>query len=145
MIACFNLPQIGSYDEAAANHATAVEKIQLTISVAINPLREWIGPQIDPWWNMNFEEIYRGEEEVDLFRIKTDFEDLQVETLKERTESVQTLKDSGIKLDGEKLEEILRIEDLEEHMEEIDEDPMNPKQNMNVKDKGGGKFSVRTS
>ncbi len=147
IIACFNLPQIGSYDEAAANHATAVEKIQLTISTAINPLREWIGPQIEPWYNANFNHIYKDEEEGKLFRIKIDFEDLQVETLKERTESIQTLKDAGIKLDGEKLEEILRIEDLEEHMEEIDDDPGNPAgpKKFGVKDKGGGKFSVRTS
>lgn len=148
IIACFSLPQIGSYDEAAANHATAVEKIQLTISTAINPLREWIGPQIEPWYNANFMHIYKDDEESKLFRIKIDFEDLQVETLKERTESIQTLKDAGIKLDGEKLEEILRIEDLEEHMEEIEEDqgmPSGPK-NFNVKDKKtGGKFSVRTS
>jgi len=146
MIACFNLPQIGSYDEAAANHATAVEKIQLTISVAINPLREWIGPQIEPWYNMNFEEIYKDDKVYDIFRIKIDFEDLQVETLKERTESVETLKNAGIKLDGEKLEEILRIEDLQEHMEEIDENEGMPPGGgkFNVKNKKGENFSVKS-
>ena len=143
IIACFNLPQIGSYDEAAANHATAVEKIQLTISTAINPMREWIGEDFcRQWWQRNFLEIYDKDypELTELFRIKMNFEDLQVETLKERAETIQVLRDAGIKLDMEKLEEVTQIENLEEHMEELE--PEN--NNFQVKDDQGGKFNVKS-
>lgn len=147
IIACFNLPQIGSYDEAAANHATAVEKIQLTISTAINPMREWIGEDFGrQWYNRNFLEIYKDDfpEIVDLFRIKVDFEDLQVETLKERAETIVELQDAGIHLDPEKLEEITQIEGLKDHMVEKDpnEMPQGPEK-FDVKEKGGEKFSVK--
>jgi len=149
IIACFNLPQIGSYDEAAANHATAVEKIQLTISTAINPMREWIGEDFGrQWYNRNFLEIYREDypEIVDLFRIKVDFEDLQVETLKERAETIMTMKDAGINIDIEKTEELMQIEGLKDHIEEPDpnELPEGPNR-FQVKEKGAGSFSVKSS
>lgn len=59
VLANANVPQIGFFDEAAANHATAVEKIQLTISTVINPMREWIGDEIArQWYNRIFVVLY---------------------------------------------------------------------------------------
>lgn len=149
IIACFNLPQIGSYDEAAANHATAVEKIQLTISTAINPMREWIGEDFGrQWYNRNFLEIYKEDypELVELFRIKVDFEDLQVETLKERAETIVEMKDAGINIDIEKIDEIMQIEGLKDHIEKQDPNEIpQQKEKFQVKEKGAGRFSVKSS
>lgn len=122
-IACFNLPQFASFDEAAANHATAVERIQLAISVVINPLRDWIGRDFaDQWYDRNFRKIYADDEELlDEIRIGIEFEDSQVETLKERAEALATLAGVGVHLDEEKTEELLAIEGLEEHTKEPEE------------------------
>ena len=60
ILALANVPQIGFFDEAAANHATAVEKIQLTITTVINPMREWIGDEIArQWYNRIFAQLYK--------------------------------------------------------------------------------------
>jgi hypothetical protein len=120
ILANANVPQIGFFDEAAANHATAVEKIQLTISTVINPMREWIGDEIArQWYNRIFEELYGEEDEVrKTFRIKVAFDDLQVETLKERAEGLEILERRA-PLSHEKAEEILQIDG---YVDSIDSD-----------------------
>jgi len=111
VLANANVPQIGFFDEAAANHATAVEKIQLTISTVINPMREWIGDEIArQWYNRIFVVLYeKNKKIVDKFRIKVAFDDLQVETLKERAEGLEILERRA-PLTHEKAGEILQID-----------------------------------
>ena len=148
------LPQIGFFDEAAANHATAVEKIQLTMSTSINPTREWIGDEFArQWYNRIFRILYKDDKtSLDTFRIKVSFEDLQVETLMERTKSVSELNDVGIKLDDEKLEELLQIEGMADHTvnsptmpnEGSDGTGMQSKNRYEVKNKDTGGRSIVT-
>jgi len=119
VLALANVPQIGFYDEAAANHATAVEKIQLTISTVINPMRDWIGGEIaNQWYNRIFKQLYGDDsKERKLFRIKVAFDDLQVETLKERAEALEVLERRA-PLTHEKAEEILQIDGYQDSIDE---------------------------
>jgi hypothetical protein len=157
IVASAKLPQIGFYDESAANHATAVERIQLAISIAINPMRESFGGELARQHYMPiFRELYKDDEEkLELFRIKVEWDDLQVETLTERAEALETLENAGVHLDDEKKEEMLQIDGLTEHLEEDDQqqNPMLPnqqqqqdpqKQRFKVKDRQSGeKFTIQ--
>lgn len=118
ILALANVPQIGFYDEAAANHATAVEKIQLTISTVINPRRAGIGDDIArQWYNPNFKILYKDKEKfLETYRIKVAFEDLQVETLKERAEGLEILERRA-PLTHEKAEEILQIDGYQDSID----------------------------
>jgi len=118
VLANANVPQIGFFDEAAANHATAVEKIQLTISTVINPMREWIGDEIArQWYNRIFVVLYeKNKKIVNTFRIKVAFDDLQVETLKERAEGLEIVERRA-PLTHEKAAEILQIDGYEDSID----------------------------
>lgn len=118
ILAAANVPQIGMFDEAAANHATAVEKIQLTISTVINPMREWIGEEIArQWYNRIYKVLYSDNEELlKRFRIKVVFDDLQIETLSERAESLETVERRA-PLTHEKAGEILQIDGYEDNID----------------------------
>ncbi len=132
VLANANVPQIGFFDEAAANHATAVEKIQLTISTVINPMREWIGDEIArQWYNRIFAQLYKEDsEERKTFRIKVAFDDLQVETLKERAEGLEILERRKT-LTDEKAGEILQIDGYEDAID-TDAMPVSPQETFEV-------------
>lgn len=132
ILALANVPQIGFYDEAAANHATAVEKIQLTISTVINPMREWIGGEIAmQWYNRIFKVLYASDEKLlDKFNIKVSFEDLQVETLKERAEGLEILE-ARAPLDNQKAEEILQVDGYAAAID-TEKEPVPPREQFQV-------------
>ncbi len=119
VLANANVPQIGFFDEAAANHATAVEKIQLTISTVINPMRGWIGDEIArQWYNRIFVKIFEKDKKIlNTFRIKVAFDDLQVETLKERAEGLEIIERRA-PLTHEKAGEILQIDGYEDSIDQ---------------------------
>lgn len=146
VIANANVPQIGFYDEAAANHATAVEKIQLTISTVINPMREWIGDEIArQWYNRIFVALYeKNKKIVNKFKIKVAFDDLQVETLKERAEGLEILERRA-KLSNEKAGEILQIDGYEDSID-TESEPVPPNEEFEVSNKDTNeKFKVKTN
>ena len=58
-VSIMGLPQVGFYDESAANLATMRGKIELTKRTTIEPMREWIGESIaDQWYRPFFEEMF---------------------------------------------------------------------------------------
>lgn len=146
VLANANVPQIGFFDEAAANHATAVEKIQLTISTVINPMREWIGDEIArQWYNRIFVVLYeKNEKIVNTFRIKVAFDDLQVETLKERAEGLEILERRA-KLTHEKAAEILQIDGYEDSID-TEAEPIPPREQFEVENENTKeKFKVKSN
>ena len=144
VIALANVPQIGFFDEAAANHATAVEKIQLTISSVINPMRDWIGEDIArQWYNKIFRILYKDDPKIlEQFRIKVAFDDLQVETLKERAEGLETLERRA-KLMDEKAGEVLQIDGYEDNID-TEALPVPPREKFEVETQEG-KFDVKSN
>jgi len=91
-VACVNLPHSLFYDEAAANRATMIGKIQLTISTVINPMREWISRSIcDQWYDRWFRLMYKDTEIVKKFKIKMVFDDLHIEEWFDKIEAVNEL------------------------------------------------------
>jgi len=142
ILALANVPQIGFYDEAAANHATAVEKIQLTISTVINPRRVVIGNDIaSQWYNRVFKVIYKDNKKfLDTYIIKVVFKDLQIETLKERAESLEIIERRA-KLTHEKAGEILQIDNYEASIDP-DQEPPTPREEFEV-EADNQKFKVK--
>ena len=64
-ISVMGLPQVGFYDEAAANRSTMVGKIQLTMRTTIEPMREWIGQTIvNQWYNRWFQLLYKDKPDI---------------------------------------------------------------------------------
>ena len=49
-ISIMGMPQVGFYDEAAANRDTMTGKLQLTIRTNVEPTRKWIGDAAGPQW-----------------------------------------------------------------------------------------------
>jgi len=146
VLANANVPQIGFFDEAAANHATAVEKIQLTISTVINPMREWIGDEIArQWYNRIFEKLYHGNKKLlNTFRIKVAFDDMQVETLKERAEGLEILERRA-PLTHEKAAEILQIDGYEDSID-TDRETVPAREEFDVKNEQTNEnFKVRSN
>jgi hypothetical protein len=91
-LACGGLPHSLFFDEAASNRATMLGKIQLAISVTINPMRSWIGRMIaDQWYQRNFKLICEQSGRQELlkkFRVKMVFSDLHIEEWSDRIEAV---------------------------------------------------------
>ncbi len=125
---------------------TAVEKIQLTISTVINPMREWIGDEIArQWYNRIFVALYeKNKKIVNTFKIKVAFDDLQVETLKERAEGLEILE-RRVKLSNEKAGEILQIDGYEDSID-VESEPVPPNEEFEVSNKNTNeKFKVKTN
>ena len=79
-ISTIGLPQVGFYDESAANRATLVGKIQLTMRTTIEPMREWIGEAISAqWYDRWFRVMYGDQPEIlEKFRIRLSWDDLHI-------------------------------------------------------------------
>jgi len=91
-VACLQLPHALFYDEASANRATMIGKIQLTIATVINPMREWIGRSItDQWYDRWFRLMYKNTDIVKKFKIKMVFEDLHIEEWFDKIEATNAL------------------------------------------------------
>ena len=95
-------------------------------------MREWIGDEIArQWYNRIFAQLYKEDsEERKTFRIKVAFDDLQVETLKERAEGLKILEERKI-LKDEKAEEILQIDGYKESID-TDAEPVAPQETFEV-------------
>ena len=91
-VACLQLPHALFFDEGAANRATMIGKIQLTIATVINPMREWIGRSItDQWYDRWFRLMYKDTDIVKKFKIKMVFEDLHIEEWFDKIEATLAL------------------------------------------------------
>ena len=92
-ISIIGLPQVGFYDESAANRATMVGKIQLTMRTTIDPIREWIGDSISSqWYQRWFELIYKDKPELlEKFKIKLSWTDLHIAEWYDSIEAALTL------------------------------------------------------
>jgi len=105
-VACIQLPHALFYDEASANRATLIGKIQLTIATVINPMREWIGRSIsDQWYDRWFRLMYANTDIVKKFKIKLVFDDLHIEEWFDKIEAtllVDSRKQLTDKAFGEK-------------------------------------------
>ena len=109
-VACLQLPHALFYDEASANRATMIGKIQLTIATVINPMREWIGRSItDQWYDRWFRLMYKDTDIVKKFKIKMVFEDLHIEEWFDKIEATNAL-DSRKQLTDKAYGELVGIE-----------------------------------
>ena len=96
-ISIMGLPQVGFYDEAAANRATMVGKIQLTMRTTIEPFREWIGEAIcKQHYQRWFEIMYADDKKLlEQVKIKMSFDDLHISEWYDSIEAI-------LQLDGRK-------------------------------------------
>jgi len=92
-ISVMGLPQVGFYDEAAANRSTMIGKIQLTMKTTIEPMREWIGESIsNQWYNRWFKLLYKDKPELlKLFKIKLSWDDIHIAEWYDNIEAVLEL------------------------------------------------------
>ena len=111
-IASLGLPYSLSYDESASNRATMLGKIQLTLSVIIEPLRAMIGEQLcTQWYQRWFRLIYGDKPEYKEFRIHIKWDDLKVEQFADRVEAVLSL-DGARELKTEAMGKLLGIDNF---------------------------------
>ena len=106
------LPQVGFFDEAAANYATLVGKIKLTTQTVIEPRRTWIGDMIAKQWYMRwFRLMYADNQEVlDTFRIRIKWSDLHITDWRDDVQAVMQL-DGRHQLTDEAIGDLLSIDD----------------------------------
>ena len=109
-ISILGLPQVGFYDEAAANRATMVGKIQLTMSTTIEPLREWIGESITKqWYQPIYELLYKGDPILEKLKIKLSWNNLNIEEWFDKLEATLQL-DARQKLKIEEFGEMIGLD-----------------------------------
>ena len=113
-ISVMGLPQVGFYDEAAANRDTMIGKIQLTMKTNIEPMRKWIGDMIAQQWYMRwFRLLYKDKPEIlEKFRIKLSWTDLHVTEWFDNIEAVMTL-DGRQQLKNSEIGELLDLDNYE--------------------------------
>ena len=71
------------------SHNTMLGKIQLAMSVVINPIREQIGRQFSPqWYDRWFRLVYKNDPRLKEYRIRTAFNDLHIEKWFDKVEAV---------------------------------------------------------
>ena len=108
------LPQSHFFAENEANMATLKHRIQLAISVNINPIRAWIDRTFtDQWYAKIFETMYGGSEEFKLFDIGVEFNDLQIETLEDRINTAVAIHNELAPLTPEGMGEYLQDPNFE--------------------------------
>lgn len=146
-VACLQLPHAMFYDEASANRATMIGKIQLTIATVINPLREWISRSVcDQWYDRWFRLIYKDTDLVKKFKIKLVFEDLHIEEWFDKLEAVNAL-DSRKQLTDKAYGELAGIDNYTGKVES--NAPVNPGGSSSSTfsfgkdEKGGGGFEIK--
>ena len=109
-ISVMGLPQVGFYDEAAANRATMVGKIQLTLSTTIEPMREWIGRSITrQWYQPIYEMLYEGDPVLKKFKIKLSWNNLNIDEWFDKLEAALEL-DARQKLKTEEFGEMIGLD-----------------------------------
>ena len=109
-ISVMGLPQVGFYDEAAANRATMVGKIQLTLSTTIEPIRQWIGESITTqWYQPIYEMIYKGDPILEKFKIKLSWNNLNIDEWFDKLEAALEL-DARQKLKTEEFGEMIGLD-----------------------------------
>ena len=138
-ISTLGLPQLGYYDEAAANRSTAISKIQLTLKTTIEPMREWIGEAISrQWYDRWFRLLYKDDQELlGKFRIKLSWTDLHVEEWFDKLEAAIQLDQRKPILDNE-FGEIVGIDNYESIIDEeaAEEAKQNQEMQMSMSTKG---------
>ena len=108
------LPQSHFFAENEANMATLKHRIQLAISVNINPIRAWIDRTFtDQWYAKIFKTLYEGSEEYKLFDIGVEFNDLQIETLEDRINTAVAIHNELAPLTPEGMGEYLQDPNFE--------------------------------
>ncbi len=98
-VATTGLPHAMFYDEAAANRATMIGKIELAKSTVIDPMRAWIGRQISDQWYQRWYRLIYKESRPDLYKnykIQMGFSDLNISEWFDKVLAVNAL-------DGRKL------------------------------------------
>lgn len=146
-VSCLQLPHSLFYDEGAANRATMIGKIQLTIATVINPMREWISRAIcDQWYDRWFRLMYANTDIVKKFKIKMVFEDLHIEEWFDKIEAV-LLVDSRKQLKDKAFGELSGIEDytgkIETGAETMPGGSSSSTFKFGADDKGKGGFEIK--
>ena len=88
-VACIGMPQTLFFDETTSTRSTMLGKIQLAMSVVVNPIREQIGRQFSPqWYDKWFRLVYKNDPRLKEYRIRTAFNDLHIEKWFDKVEAV---------------------------------------------------------
>jgi len=140
------LPQSLFFAENDANMATLRYRIQLAISVNINPIRAWIERAIsDQHYMRIFKKIYGNSQEFKDITIGVQFEDLQIETMDDRINSAVEINDNLARLTPEGIGQILQDPSFVSKIDTTQEPP-SQKNTMNIKNKSTGEtFKVKSS
>ena len=92
-ISVIGLPQVGFFDESAANRATMIGKIQLTIDTVIEPMRDWIGDAIfNQWYGRWYKLMYGDQEVFQKLRLKVSWTDLHISEWYDNIQAVLELE-----------------------------------------------------
>ena len=137
-ISIMGLPQVGFYDESAANRATMVGKIQLTMRTTIDPMRTWIGESIcQQWYQRWFELIYKDKPEIlAKFKIKLSWTDLHIAEWYDSIEAALSL-DGRKELKDNEFGELVGLDNYDTLV--------NPEAETKPGGDGGGKVSMDNS
>ena len=88
-VASVGLPQTLFFDETTSTRSTMLGKIQLAMSVQIEPIRESINRQVNPQWYQKWLEMkYAGTDILKIVKAKLVWEDLHVEKWFDKVEAV---------------------------------------------------------
>ena len=144
-ISIFGLPHVAFYDEASANRATMVGKIQLTLKTTIEPVREWIGEAIaTQWYQRWFEVLYKDKPELKKFKVKVAWSDLHISEWYDSVEAALQL-DGRAQFTNEAFGDLLGMPDYETLLDkdaEVNPGGQQQQQGMGgpgMPGKGGGK------
>ena len=133
-ISTMGLPQVGFYDESAANRATMVGKIQLTMKTTIEPMRQMIGKSIcDQHYQRWYELLYKGDKVLDKFKIKIGWSDLRILEYTDQIEAA-LLADSRFQFKNSAFGKIAGLENYENMLD--------PKGTLVPGGSGGNKVSL---
>ena len=137
-ISILGLPQVGFYDESAANRDTMAGKIQLTLQTNIEPMRKWIGDAIaSQWYDRWFRLLYKDDEEkLKMFKIKVSWSDLHISEWYDNMESLMRL-DMRKPLKDHEFGELAHLDNYPAMIDQEEYDKMQEQQEMMMQDPMG--------
>ena len=142
ILSSLGLPQSLFDDESISNRATAYEKIRITRSVNIDPIRETISKLISKqWYQRNFDIVYKGKKELDIYKIQCVFDDYTLEQWFDHIDKFKELH-SMFPIKLEEAGKLLNIENLPSKIDpSVDPIPIDDKPST-VTDSDGDTYSI---
>ena len=142
-ISIVGLPQVGFYDESAANRATMLGKIHLTMRTTIEPTRKWVGESIrTQHYQRWFELMYAKKEEPKIVRIKMSWNDINIEEWYDQVEAMLAL-DGRQQFKNREFGEIIGFDNYENMVDPDAEITPGGSGGMSMTDQGGNQLEMK--